>query len=314
MQAALELAKLGYELEAATKAGTLGIEQTVGAYKALHTGFSERPLAYGLDTPNAVYQARRKADIDLHRILKKMPAAKRQKTGRYKGPRGPGNYKGAVGLSPSMQSMVRAGYTRQVGLYNRFNGQDGMVREVKFLDTAMATTVASTAVVTDQLNIIEQGTTSSERVGQKTKIHSVQIRGEIRLLPGASASIAGVFYMLLVQDRQANGAAAAVTDVMTSSLLTSGMINMSNSSRFKIHRRWVVPLNVTASRVGGTVLNHWITTMEYFQKVGVAVEFSGTTGVIGEIKSNNLFVIMGCNTEADGLIQFEGACRIRFSD
>lgn len=207
----------------------------------------------------------------------------------------------------SFSSIPSAQPTTQTRSFIRQRSGD----EVKFFDTAISTTLDATGEVPatgGQLVLIPQGDTQSTRDGRVCTVRSVQIRGEMNWAPGAGAIASTHGYMFLVQDKQCNGAPAAVTDVFTSTSLSNNLINMSNSTRFKILKKWVIPFNSPAGVT--TAYGNQVKQIEYYAKCNIPLQFSSTTGVIGELKSNNLFLIAGSTT--DDLIAFEGQARVRF--
>lgn len=184
--------------------------------------------------------------------------------------------------------------------------------ERKFFDTALSFTFDATGEVpaTGQLNLVPQGATESTRVGRKIQIESVQIRAKLNYDPAATNASA-LSYVYLVQDKQANKSAAAVTDILTSTDLGVAMINMANSGRFIIHKRWVQDWNLKAGVDGAYAPLR--DTLDFYKKCSIPVEFSSTTGAIGEITSNNLFLIAS-SSGADDLVTLTGTCRIRYQD
>ncbi len=208
------------------------------------------------------------------------------------------------------------GRDRVGGFYGRYSGRSG---GQKFLDPALTFDFDQTLEVpaTGQLVLIPQGVTESERVGRKCTIRSVQIRGVINHTPGASALSSGTAYLWLVQDLQANGAAAAASGnggVMTTTAAQTAHINLSESSRFRILKKWAIDMAPAAGAT--TAFNNTTKHIEFYKKCTVPLEFSSTTGAIGEIRSNNLFLLAGSSGAGviDDLIKFSGSARVRFSD
>lgn len=89
-----------------------------------------------------------------------------------------------------------------------------MPPEVKFFDTAVSFTPDITLEVpaTGQWALIPQGDTQSTRDGRLARITSIQFRGTLQG-PGTAAPASPLFYMWVIQDTQANGAAATAADV-----------------------------------------------------------------------------------------------------
>ena len=113
-------------------------------------------------------------------------------------------------------------------------------------------------------------------------------------------------------DKQANGAAAAVTDVFTSANLASAMHNLSNSQRFVVLKKMKFTMGPMAGAT--TAYNNSTRTFEMFKKCNIPLEFSSTTGAITELRSNNVFLLAGTDQLSDDLISVAGTCRVRFSD
>lgn len=184
--------------------------------------------------------------------------------------------------------------------------------EKKFFDTALSFTVDATGEVpaTGQITLIPQGDTESTRDGRKANIESVQIRANCVLAPASSTTAATIMQLYLVLDTQANGAAAAATDVFTSTNFATAMLNLNNSGRFRILKHWVVPFKAGAGVSGA--YNAVVKQIEYYQKCDIDVDWSGTTGAITEIRSNNLFLMAGTEGQSDDIITVTGNARLRF--
>jgi len=199
---------------------------------------------------------------------------------------------------------------RQRARCHRFAGRGA---ELKFFDTALSFGVDATGEVpaTGQLVLIPQGVTESTRVGRKATIKSIQMKFLAQFAPGAAATAASHAFVYLVQDTQCNGAAAAITDVLTGTNMSAALINLANSGRFKIIKKWKARCVSTAGAT--TAYNNTVQHFEWYKKCSIPIEDSSTTGAITEIKSNNLFwftVAVG----SDDTIVITGITRVRFSD
>jgi len=205
-----------------------------------------------------------------------------------------------------------AGYQRTSGFYGRFAGPNS---ELKFFDTALAWNVDATGEVpaTGQLVLIPQGVTESTRVGRKCVIKSIYIKATLSFAPGVTATTSGTSAIVLVQDTQCNGAAAAVTDVYTGTNIPIAMHNLANSQRFKVIK--TLKFSWTPGNWNGTGFANVSRNFSYYKKLNIPLEFSGTTGAITELRSNNLFLISGTEFAGmDDLVGVSGICRVRFSD
>lgn len=184
--------------------------------------------------------------------------------------------------------------------------------EKKFFDTALSFLIDATGEVpaTGQLALIPQGDTSTTRDGRQATIKSIQIRGSFLYAPAASGVAAQVCYLYLVLDRQANGAAAAVTDVFTSTDMRANQLNLNNSRRFRIMQRWAIEFNSCAGVT--TAYNNVAKSLEYYVRCNIPMDWNSTTGAITEITSNNIFLIAGSDGNQDDTVSFNGSCRLRF--
>lgn len=183
--------------------------------------------------------------------------------------------------------------------------------ELKFFDTALSFTCDATGEVpaTGQLALIPQGDTESTRDGRKATIKSIWIRGQLNFVPSTAATAAGVVYISVVQDKQCNGAAAAITDVFSSNGMAENFPNLNNKDRFKILKKIVVPMNSQAGVT--TAFNNLMLPVDWYKKVDIPMDWSSTTGAITEIRSNNIFLTAGA-AGFDDVVTFSGTCRLRF--
>jgi len=207
------------------------------------------------------------------------------------------------------------GYTRTGGFYGRFNTVAGRkLKELKFFDTTVNFNFDQTSEVvnTGQLVLIPQGVTESTRIGRKCVIKNIHIQGSLYMAPDNVGDNGDICCCWLVLDKQCNGAAAANNDVFTSTDARYAMINLANSERFVILRKWKWDMNIQTT--GGTSLSTGLTRwVDEYLKCNIPLEFSSTTGAITELKSNNIFLI-GAGITTDDKIAFNGKCRVRFDD
>jgi len=217
----------------------------------------------------------------------------------------------ARGRRGAYRRRVAAGYTRTGGYYGRFTGPN---KELKFFDTALSFTVDNTGEVpaTGQLALIPQGDTESTRDGRMAYVKSIQIRGVATFAPGAAAVASCNGFIDVVVDTQTNGAAAAVTDVLTSNNMGTALVNIANSARFKILKRFKWSFNPAAGAT--TALNTVSSKFDFYKKCDIPLTFNGTTGAITELRSNNIFLLAGSDGNGDDLITVIGTCRLRFYD
>lgn len=208
---------------------------------------------------------------------------------------------------------IAPGFTRTGGSFGRYVGKDA---ELKFFDTTVSFTIDATGEVpaTGQWNLIPQGVTESTRLGRKCTLRSIAFRGTAQYVPGAAATMNDVAFIYVVLDRQCNGAAAAVTDVLTGANIPSAMINLENEMRFKILKKIRLVYNAQAGV--STAYDSQIKSIDFALKCNIPLEFdnSAATGALTTIRSNNVFILAGTAGGSDDLIGVSGTARVRFSD
>lgn len=213
----------------------------------------------------------------------------------------------AVGLAVS-QAIARSQATPRVSQSIRFQVTSPNV-ERKNIDVGgpgTLTLVAGSAAWTagTLLNPIAQGTTANQRVGRKVTMLSVMIRYAVAL---ASTSTGGSpIRFKVVYDKQSNGAAPAITDIVTVDTFTAPN-NLDNSDRF-------VTLidKITAPISAGSE-----TSVAAVEKASMSLEtmFTGTAGAIANILSGSVYIFAAQDSAiATANATFSYISRIRFTD
>lgn len=249
------------------------------------------------------------------------------------GLKGQGKYvsraKGAtrkVATVAKARSTIRAsqrGIVRTSGYYGRYAGVGGAIRggELKFhdIDVDQAEADMSTGViVADSVCLIGQGITESLRIGRKCTIKSINWRGSIVQSVLAAATIRDVIVirLMLYQDMQANGATAAVTDILATADPQS-FNNLANKGRFKTFYDKRFTLRPATAVGNGTANDSAVTRIafQFFKKCDIPLEFSGvaTPAAITEMRSNNIGVMMLIEDQTTA-ISMQSKMRLRFSD
>lgn len=236
-----------------------------------------------------------------------------------------GRNKSTKGMSKAMLSLQRArekhlraarraavvpGVTRTGGVWNRFGNEE------KWLDTALTGTIDLTGEIPaagGQICLIPQGDGPSARDGNKCVVTSVYGRFDFQIFTQVAANLTNTnVWIYLVLDTQANGAAAAVTDVFTSANLWECFRNLNNSERFKILKKKKIEFNPAIAGVTGSVLNGPMAKhVEIYKKCNIPLVFSSSTGALSEIRSNNIFWIWGTDND-DDIVNSYSYTRIRF--
>ncbi len=214
---------------------------------------------------------------------------------------------------PRFRGRFVKGYNRTAGYYGRFR-QNG---ELKFHDVDLDDAVVATGgTVTPSIALIAQGVTESTRVGRKCTIKSIGWKYQYDLpseQDKADISNGDTLRIILYLDKQANGATATVTGILESADFQS-FNNLANSSRFHtmLDRTVVINRMVAMTDGASTSATPFITRSgSFYKSCTIPMEFDSTMGVITEIRSNNIGVLL---ISQNGLCGFESKFRLRFSD
>lgn len=211
---------------------------------------------------------------------------------------------------PQVVHPILVGVTRR----GRFAGQP---IELKFHDLNFDdAVVAAAGAISTSLNIIAQGTTESERIGRKCTLRKIGFRFEMQLGAQTAASACNdVVRVMLVQDKQANGAVPTISGVngILASADYQSFNNLNNKNRFRTLMDRTYDINQKAGGGDGTTEDYGavIKSDAFYKDLNVPIEFSGATGAITEIRSNNLILLV---ISKSGLATFNSKFRLRFSD
>ncbi len=190
--------------------------------------------------------------------------------------------------------------------------------ELKFHDVDLDDAIVAVGgTITPSINLIAQGVIESTRVGRKCVLRKVQWRYDIDLpleQDQADLGQGDIVRVIMYIDKQANGATAAITDILESADYQS-FRNLTNSGRFRIlldkthsiNRRVAMTDGANTSATPEVVTG----THTLFKTINIPLEFSAGTGAITEIRSNNLGVLL---ISREGQAGFESKIRLRFFD
>lgn len=190
-----------------------------------------------------------------------------------------------------------------------------------FEDTQDVQAITTTGIISYiSINRVPAGTGATQRVGRKIVLKSIHMRGAVVLPDGINAlsNASTTVRVIMYWDKQANKATATVTGILTSADEKS-FNNMENSQRFRILKDYYFEVKaqdtllIAGPAYVTTVANRVMKPVNI--KCNIPVEFSSTTGAIGEITSNNIGILAICsNVNAAHNPLLDVQTRIRFTD
>lgn len=158
-----------------------------------------------------------------------------------------------------------------------------------------------------EVNLVRQGATVAERIGNKIMIKSIQLTFELACVAAANQ---GMCRAMLIYDKQPNKAFPAIGDVILSQpgavVHPLSGINIANKSRFQMIRDEYINMD------SGTGLAQ---TRKWYCKGRWETEFGANGGTIGDINTGAMYFICYYLTAitAPPNVQYMAA-RVRYYD
>lgn len=206
-------------------------------------------------------------------------------------------------------------------VYPRNRTTRSMLSEKKVLDiNAASYAVENTGTIMALLNGCVAGSQNFNRIGRKICLKSLQIRGVWQA--GAATVNDTAVRMLIVYDKQPNGAAPTFANVISSqniagtvSSLVYDMVNLDNRDRFEIIRdqMHVIQAGDISSGYFGSPS---IVNVDHYVKLGSreTVFNAGAAGTVGDIATGSLYVMFIASQANASGANFVGSFRTRFED
>lgn len=169
------------------------------------------------------------------------------------------------------------------------------------------------------LNAIPQGTQIDQRVGNKIQISSIRVKASL-VITGSAPTFDGIRIMV-VYDRNPNGAYPTISTILSDSGIVEGAMSTANTNfassqniaykdRFLILRDQLLTIDPDCSN---------IIRYDTFIKRKLETNFkaSSNPGVIGDVSTGAVYLIVfdeyGCSSTSNVSIQHV-SCRIRYND
>lgn len=166
--------------------------------------------------------------------------------------------------------------------------------EKKNIDVTSVPLVAAQATASIKLlNPCAQGTTSVTRAGRRITMSSLDYRFQASL--AATTAGSSPVRILIVYDKQPNGALAAVTDIVAVNTIDSPM-NLNNARRFKVLVDDCISDGLSDKGPGALYTKGWRDFTAKGTKRGLEVEFKDTSaGDITDITTGALISLVWQN-------------------
>jgi len=182
-------------------------------------------------------------------------------------------------------------------------------QELKVIDSTEGVVAADTTGSITGINFVATGTDFTNRIGRKVIWKSFTLTALIQ--PSDAATDSNLWRIMVVYDKQPNGALPAVTDVLTAATSTSNM-NLNNRDRFRVLLDKMGTIGFY--NVSQQIADKTSAMVRKYKRINLQTIFDGTAADIGSIQTGSIFVLT-VGTNAAGLgSQCWIATRMRFVD
>lgn len=188
----------------------------------------------------------------------------------------------------------------------------GGLMEKKVVDVDPANYVFDTTGSVTLLNGVATGADFTDRVGRKIVMKSLYMKGIIKPIDNNIGNT--LCRLIVVYDKQPNGAAPGITDVLKSSS-PSAQLNMNNRDRFNIiiDKMWAIGATSDAVQqafAGGPT----VYTLKKYKRLNLETLYGGTLSTIASINTGSLYMITLGDQSAGNGGQGNLSVRVRFVD
>lgn len=194
----------------------------------------------------------------------------------------------------------------------RVGGVSSNTPELKFVDTSITTAIpfGSAAFTSGTLlNGMASGADASSRIGRKVNLKSLLIRWSFAA--GAATTWDTNFRILVVYDKQAGGAAPAITDILLTDNFNS-QNNLSNRDRFVTLCDYITPKNIGGANNGCVTTDDGV----IFKRFNLEEMFNaGSAGTIADITTGSIYYFVAQTGAAlTANLSQSTRARVRYTD
>jgi len=219
---------------------------------------------------------------------------------------------------------ARAGYG--TSMMSRVINNVGFGAEVKSVDISNSTYNINTTGLVTPINLIQVGSTFCNRIGRRIEMSSLYVTGTLRLT-GNTTATHDYCRILIVYDRQTNGATPAIATILSNYDQTTAQttnagsgLNPDQKERFVIladERRVVPPVSATGV-YSSTEGDQDMFSIKRFVKLrGMQTHYQADSSpaVVGDISTGGLFLVtIGLFANNSQPVNLNCNFRLRYKD
>jgi len=180
--------------------------------------------------------------------------------------------------------------------------------EIKSIDLEDSGKTLNTSGIIFPVNLCERGDDINMRIGRQIFMNNMSLHLMCTTTP--STGIASVYRVLIVYDKQTNGAQPAITDVIKAVPINTTHMNLNNRNRFQLIK------DSGPILLSGASGDYPMKVSFFYKKLDLKTTFNeGTAGTIADIVTGGLFVIVASTSPPGSTAgTFDYRCRVRFTD
>lgn len=181
-----------------------------------------------------------------------------------------------------------------------------------FKDTAIVAGAMAGSGSIHHLNIIAQGTSTSERVGKRIKLKSFQIRGEVQ--SGSTTKFTRGSWFL-VYDKRPRGVLPIITDIIDAAN-ANAMAKDINTGRFRILKRKNYAFAGPGDGAAGLQSAKSVYAVDAYVdlKLKPTIYMADGVGTIADTEQGALYIVFVGNHSGSAGANFDGQVRLRYVD
>lgn len=183
----------------------------------------------------------------------------------------------------------------------------GLSPEIKYLDTSLVITDITNAGNVTHLTAVAQGDTQSTRTGNTINVKTLHWQLHCRCSTATNTS--AFRYAIVMDKEQVGDTAPAITDVFTSNDPVVSLPSLDNLERFRM--LYISPVFDCQSIQNNSTPNTIRRTTTFDWSGNIKVSYNGTAGT--DIEKNGIYMLV-LTDDASNTIDFEGVCRIGYTD
>ncbi len=197
----------------------------------------------------------------------------------------------------------------------RYQKGNSLQKERKVLDTTLsASNVSATGViVSNSLLLMAEGTGENQRIGRHITVVSLDVHMRLILEPTAATGFnsADVLRVIFYVDSQANGAAAAIGEILSTADVNSHR-NLFQTNRFRvIYDKWFTMNTTSAGEANGdTTSQNVMRHANFHRNLNMRVDYETAGASITDVCCQNIGVLA---ISAAALTDLTGQVRIRYT-